>query len=98
MLRMFFFFSSRRRHTRCYRDWSSDVCSSDLGLEDHLRLRQLVQAERTLELAEHASDEGLDRDVGLVGRRPRAEAATEIDRERKPAGLGPRLRREGGEP
>src|SRR5207245_6976394 len=24
------FFSSRRRHTRCYRDWSSDVCSSDL--------------------------------------------------------------------
>src|SRR2546429_3906267 len=27
----FFFFSSRRRHTRCSRDWSSDVCSSDLG-------------------------------------------------------------------
>src|SRR6266498_5785736 len=27
---MFFFFSSRRRHTRCGRDWSSDVCSSDL--------------------------------------------------------------------
>src|SRR5207245_4326272 len=27
---LFFFFSSRRRHTRCYRDWSSDVCSSDL--------------------------------------------------------------------
>src|SRR2546422_6915428 len=25
-----FFFSSRRRHTRCSRDWSSDVCSSDL--------------------------------------------------------------------
>src|SRR5207245_4892713 len=25
------FFASRRRHTRCYRDWSSDVCSSDLG-------------------------------------------------------------------
>src|SRR2546422_11165190 len=29
----FFFFSSRRRHTRCSRDWSSDVCSSDLELE-----------------------------------------------------------------
>src|SRR2546429_5693823 len=28
----FFFFSSRRRHTRCSRDWSSDVCSSDLWL------------------------------------------------------------------
>src|SRR5215203_6758147 len=27
----FFFFSSRRRHTRYWRDWSSDVCSSDLG-------------------------------------------------------------------
>src|SRR6266498_2568835 len=27
---IFFFFSSRRRHTRCGRDWSSDVCSSDL--------------------------------------------------------------------
>src|SRR5216684_5365425 len=27
-----FFFSSRRRHTRCSRDWSSDVCSSDLIL------------------------------------------------------------------
>src|SRR3712207_5221855 len=26
------FFSSRRRHTRYWRDWSSDVCSSDLGL------------------------------------------------------------------
>src|SRR5262245_64257809 len=28
---LFFFFSSRRRHTRCLSDWSSDVCSSDLG-------------------------------------------------------------------
>src|SRR5207253_3798651 len=27
---IFFFFSSRRRHTRWPRDWSSDVCSSDL--------------------------------------------------------------------
>src|SRR5690554_7619354 len=30
LLWIFFFFSSRRRHTRCGRDWSSDVCSSDL--------------------------------------------------------------------
>src|SRR5438874_8275992 len=28
----FFFFSSRRRHTRSLRDWSSDVCSSDLEI------------------------------------------------------------------
>src|SRR5690349_20595217 len=31
-LYVFFFFSSRRRHTRSLRDWSSDVCSSDLHL------------------------------------------------------------------
>src|SRR5207245_4003725 len=30
---LFGFFSSIRRHTRCYRDCSSDVCSSDLGDE-----------------------------------------------------------------
>src|SRR5436853_4819864 len=30
MFSYFFFFSSRRRHTRCLSDWSSDVCSSDL--------------------------------------------------------------------
>src|SRR5499426_2312194 len=29
-----FFFSSRRRHTRCLSDWSSDVCSSDLAVAD----------------------------------------------------------------
>src|ERR1035441_2060381 len=31
-----FFFSSRRRHTRCLSDWSSDVCSSDLHQDDKL--------------------------------------------------------------
>src|SRR5207245_7290378 len=35
-----FFFSSRRRHTRCYRDWSSDVCSSDLLLSSQHALKQ----------------------------------------------------------
>src|SRR5690625_6808507 len=30
-----YFFSSRRRHTRWPRDWSSDVCSSDLEIADH---------------------------------------------------------------
>src|SRR3989442_10102436 len=38
-----FFFSSRRRHTRCGRDWSSDVCSSDLQHApdlDRLKLRE----------------------------------------------------------
>src|SRR5687768_1878814 len=45
--RVFFFFSSRRRHTRCSRDWSSDVCSSDLhpdfqGLEFDLSAERAV--------------------------------------------------------
>src|SRR5215469_1579468 len=35
-----FFFSSRRRHTRSLRDWSSDVCSSDLTLRAGRRLRR----------------------------------------------------------
>src|SRR5207245_933489 len=35
-----FYFSSRRRHTSCYRDWSSDVCSSDLATDTVARLGQ----------------------------------------------------------
>src|SRR5438874_2773304 len=35
----FFFFSSRRRHTRSLRDWSSDVCSSDLWMEGKEEVR-----------------------------------------------------------
>src|SRR5438874_8884657 len=40
----FFFFSSRRRHTRSLRDWSSDVCSSDLFSYDELHLGVVVQS------------------------------------------------------
>src|SRR5690554_7559751 len=47
-----FFFSSRRRHTRCGRDWSSDVCSSDL----------LIQG------GEGALDYGLVEQAGRLGR------------------------------
>src|SRR5205809_1821166 len=45
----FFFFSSRRRHTRCSRDWSSDVCSSDLQ-----RLRRAVETSGALHLKDAA--------------------------------------------
>src|SRR2546429_4192345 len=38
---IFFFFSSRRRHTRCSRDWSSDVCSSDLADQGGLSVPRL---------------------------------------------------------
>src|SRR5439155_2683764 len=36
------FFSSRRRHTRWPRDWSSDVCSSDLALPDEFFRREAL--------------------------------------------------------
>src|SRR5690625_6183598 len=38
MTSIIFFFSSRRRHTRWPRDWSSDVCSSDLAAENAHRV------------------------------------------------------------
>src|SRR5258707_11689629 len=38
VLDVVFFFSSRRRHTRYWRDWSSDVCSSDLLLPGFVEL------------------------------------------------------------
>src|SRR5438046_10743439 len=46
MLICFFFFSSRRRHTRLVSDWSSDVCSSDLhaGLRRRRHLLRLRTA------------------------------------------------------
>src|SRR2546422_8359012 len=44
----FFFFSSRRRHTRCSRDWSSDVCSSDLGDEEHGGFEVAPQADEQI--------------------------------------------------
>src|ERR1035437_9847004 len=39
MVTVIFFFSSRRRHTRYWRDWSSDVCSSDLVYQNRQRVR-----------------------------------------------------------
>src|SRR5438067_13775647 len=44
MLCPIFFFSSRRRHTRSKRDWSSDVCSSDLARRDRGRARPAAAA------------------------------------------------------
>src|SRR6266705_5506527 len=54
----FFFFSSRRRHTRSYGDWSSDVCSSDLGVTGSGKTEVFLAA------AEHALAGG--RDVVLL--------------------------------
>src|SRR5256885_7216098 len=43
---MFFFFSSRRRHTRLQGDWSSDVCSSDLDTLHWMPARSKTPATR----------------------------------------------------
>src|SRR5207245_7327508 len=58
LLRLDFFFSRRRRHTRCYRDWSSDVCSSDLLiLHDPefrcVRKEHLIEAGKQVRLKEN---------------------------------------------
>src|SRR5689334_23895374 len=53
---MFFFFSSRRRHTRSNCDWSSDVCSSDLFCQAVRRmLGEHVEYFRGVELQERGA-------------------------------------------
>src|SRR5690606_39626951 len=57
----FFFFSSRRRHTRFSRDWSSDVCSSDL--------HGMMLSEREMELSdEHTGILELDPEAPVGAR------------------------------
>src|SRR2546429_6922754 len=69
-----FFFSSRRRHTRCSRDWSSDVCSSDL-------MMRAEEVERRLRLAESRLKET---EESLAAERKTIEAqAGEIRKDRK---------------
>src|SRR3989454_6659623 len=63
---VFFFFSSRRRHTRLQGDWSSDVCSSDL-------LTQATAARLSQESA--AARDMIDRYYERYGRRPMGVAA-----------------------
>src|SRR5436309_856085 len=67
----FFFFSSRRRHTRFSRDWSSDVCSSDLVGQD----RVLV-----IEAARHVAADLIAYPFGLLGERRRRGRQRRIGR------------------
>src|SRR3990172_11632343 len=58
---LFFFFSSRRRHTRCSRDWSSDVCSSDLRPPppgDHREEPSIAGAQRGVAQPEQEENAG----------------------------------------
>src|SRR5207245_3110363 len=74
-----FFFSSRRRHTRCYRDWSSDVCSSDLFLL-RVELQMQIAAIDLESLRACSTDRGRPQ-IGYVASAPeRHGAAVAIDR------------------
>src|SRR3712207_7046993 len=70
----FFFFSSRRRHTRYWRDWSSDVCSSDLaeGSDRHRALLRSVAVEEPAAAADDRFQE-LVHHVDAAGRMHPAE-------------------------
>src|SRR6266576_2910475 len=57
----FFFFSSRRRHTRSLRDWSSDVCSSDLALARQLRHLECGAGGRRSDVDELVAHLAIDR-------------------------------------
>src|SRR5438105_10893667 len=63
----FFFFSSRRRHTRSTRDWSSDVCSSDLLSLRPQRLSEFIGQDRVKESLR------IYIDAALARREPRSE-------------------------
>src|SRR5436305_6836127 len=68
-----FFFSSRRRHTRCGRDWSSDVCSSDLALGgEAATLAERLRAAHDL-LEAQSADWEFWHDAVEDGRRERSE-------------------------
>src|SRR3712207_3696796 len=85
MICFFFFFSSRRRHTRYWRDWSSDVCSSDLELEREgkvleayrLRQRTMYDLEMMRELGYTSGIENYSRH--LDGRPPGSTPYTLLD-------------------
>src|SRR5207248_3781120 len=59
-----FFFSSRRRHTRSYGDWSSDVCSSDLVLGVGKARQRADVAGRHIERGQAVVAEALRREIG----------------------------------
>src|SRR2546430_15856563 len=64
----FFFFSSRRRHTRFDCDWSSDVCSSDLGERTRQAIRALLDSTLALlrnQLMAHKVEATLEVEPGL---------------------------------
>src|SRR5256885_10193199 len=73
---LFFFFSSRRRHTRLQGDWSSDVCSSDLGCIIHKSFYGKLQSDVTCENCHNvttAVDPVMELNLDLQGKFDSAE-------------------------
>src|SRR5690554_7656306 len=95
--RVIFFFSSRRRHTRCGRDWSSDVCSSDLtgrvsqedlsAMEQYLGPSTLAKlqagGDETDDIEDVAEEEGYD-DIAEVFRSEERRVGKECRSRRSP--------------
>src|SRR5699024_11456021 len=72
---LFFFFSSRRRHTRSKRDWSSDVCSSDLASSRALADELLTAAKARDEASKKAgNDFDVELEIGRASCRVRGSA------------------------
>src|SRR2546426_11250907 len=99
---LFFFFSSRRRHTRLQGDWSSDVCSSDLehlAEEKHAReagprspFRRKSSCAVSSRASSHvASRNGSDQDGGGATPAPKSRS-TRARSGRAPPALPPRPR------
>src|SRR2546429_3636928 len=87
--RLIFFFSSRRRHTRCSRDWSSDVCSSDLRMGT-LEKYDVEMIGATADAIDKAEDRALFRDamqkIGLETPRSKLANASELRSEERRVG------------
>src|SRR5690606_40416532 len=88
---IYFFFSSRRRHTRFSRDWSSDVCSSDLELGPFGRDHAGLEAQRVAALDEIAEQ------PEAAGRRRDREVHRRLDLDVAPGRLRSEERRVGKE-
>src|SRR5256884_1262910 len=80
MVCVFFFFSSRRRHTRCSRDWSSDVCSSDL--ENHT-------GDPTLDNVGHMAADWVTQGLAQTGLVEVVPSVSVMSSSRTPGGHGP---------
>src|SRR5437762_10277061 len=78
IFQVFFFFSSRRRHTRYIGDWSSDVCSSDLNVADAKARNQILAQVATAQGAAGARGAALATAGMMSDDRQRAASIDEL--------------------